>query len=268
MEENQIGLLAEKIREAKRIVFLGGAGVSTESGIPDFRSQNGIYQAIQEFGYPPEKLISHTFFMQKTSVFYQYYTKYLIYPQAEPNPAHHALARMEWGSAFGQENAKPRGKLKAIVTQNIDDLHQQAGSKNVLELHGSVYRNFCMDCGKSYTLQEMLALREENEDGVPRCSCGGIIKPDVVLYEEGLDQQVLMDSVYQIQNADLMIIGGTSLAVYPAAGLCDYFRGHNIVVINLSNTMRDTGAALSIHRPIGEVLSGVLELLSEEDLDG
>ena len=268
--DEQSARLAEMIRESRRIVFLGGAGVSTESGIPDFRSENGVFQAIQEFGYPPETLLSHTFFMRKTDVFYRYYQKYLLYPGAVPNAAHESLAKLEWGSAYESRNdgtAAPKGKLTSVITQNIDNLHQAAGSRNVLELHGSVYRNRCMKCGKFYTMEQLLERIGDSPDGIPRCDCGGILKPEVVLYEEGLDQGVLMDSVRNIERADLMIIGGTSLMVYPAAGLCDYFRGRNIAVLNLSEPARETGAALTIRRPIGEVLSEVVRELRPEDID-
>ena len=264
---SEINQLADMIRKASRIVFLGGAGVSTESGIPDFRSENGVFQATKEFGYPPEVLISHTFFMRRTAEFYRYYRKNLLYPEAKPNAAHEALAKLEWGSAFQEKKDNPRGKLTAVITQNIDNLHQAAGSKNVLELHGSVYRNYCMKCGKFYSLEELIDRLDNSEDGIPRCSCGGTIKPDVVLYEEGLDQTTLIRSVHHIEQADMMIIGGTSLMVYPAAGLCDYFRGKNLVVINLSGTAKETGATLAIHRPIGEVLRETVSMLREEELD-
>ena len=264
---NEINLLADILRKSSRIVFLGGAGVSTESGIPDFRSENGVFQATKEFGYPPEILISHSFFMKRTAEFYRYYRKNLLYPEAKPNPAHEALAKLEWGSADPLKNEKPRGKLTAVITQNIDNLHQTAGSRNVLELHGSVYRNNCMKCGKFYSLKDLTDRLDSSEDGIPRCSCGGIIKPDVVLYEEGLDQMTLMRSVQHIEQADTMIIGGTSLMVYPAAGLCDYFRGKNLIVINLSETAKETGASLVIHRPIGEVLHDAVSMLQKEELD-
>jgi len=237
----QIEKLRQMIHDAKRIVFLGGAGVSTESGIPDFRSENGVFAAIKQYGYPPETLLSHDFFLRYTEIFFEYYKKTLIYQDAQPNQAHIALAKLE-----------QQGKLTAVITQNIDGLHQKAGSKNVLELHGSVYRNHCkrFRCKKEYSLEEVLA-----KDGVPICdACGGVIKPDVVLYGEGLDEQVLMDSVEHIQKADMMIVGGTSLAVYPAAGLVDYFQGNNLVLINKGETSRSVRAALEIRAPIGEVL--------------
>ena len=227
---------------SRRIVFLGGAGVSTESGIPDFRSEDGIYKAKKAYGVPPEVLLSHDFFFQYPETFYDYYRKNLLYPDAKPNRAHLALARLE------QE-----GKLSAVITQNIDDLHQRAGSKQVLELHGSVYRNHCMRCGKSFSMEEIL-----RTEGVPCCPCGGTIKPDVVLYGEGLDERVLTESVEQIARADMLVIGGTSLAVYPAAGLVDYFGGKRLVVINLSETQRETGATLTISASIGEVLGAAV----------
>ena len=224
---------------AKRIAFLGGAGISTESGIPDFRSSDGIYKAQQAYGVPPEVLLSHDFFLGYPEVFFDYYRKNLIYPDAKPNRAHKALARLEQD-----------GKLNAVITQNIDNLHQLAGSKNVLELHGSVYRNHCMQCRKFYPVEAIL-----KANGVPRCDCGGIIKPDVVLYGEGLDERVLTDSVRAIREADTLIVGGTSLAVYPAAGLIDYFRGKELVLINLSSTPRDSEATLCLHEKIGDALA-------------
>lgn len=265
---DQIAELKEMIQKSNRIVFLGGAGVSTESGIPDFRSKNGVFQAIQEFGYPPETLISHTFFLRNTKVFYQYYRKFLLYPGAKPNAAHEGLAKLEWGANYDkrtEKDAKPCGKLTAICTQNIDNLHQMAGSRKVLELHGSVYRNYCMTCRREYSMDELLERIDASEDGIPRCDCGSVIKPDVVLYEEGLDSDVLSESVNHIAKADLMIIGGTSLMVYPAAGLCDYFRGDNIVVLNLSDTARETGADLVIRKPIGETFTELFKVLEEKD---
>lgn len=238
----QLEQLAEMFGRAKRIAFLGGAGLSTESGIPDFRSSNGVYAALQAYGRPPEKLLSHEFFLRHTDVFFDYYRKYLVHPQAKPNPAHFALARLE-----------QQGKLTAVITQNIDGLHQQAGSRRVLELHGSVYRNHCMRCGKSYPVESVLSA-----DAVPHCDCGGIIKPDVVLYGEGLDPATLTAAVEAVSQADMLLIGGTQLSVYPAAGLVDYFRGRDLAVINLSVTPRDAEAALTIRRPIGEVLAAVV----------
>jgi len=230
--------LREWIGESGRIVFFGGAGVSTESGIPDFRSENGIFAAIKRFGSPPEVLLSHEFFMEHPDTFYQYYKTMLLYPKAEPNPAHLALARLE-----------RQGKLTAVITQNIDGLHQRAGSRNVLELHGSVNRNRCMRCGCAFTLDELLA-----QEGVPKCACGGLIKPDVVLYGEELDEDVMAEAVAAIRRADLMIVGGTSLVVYPAAGLVRYFRGKALVLINLGETPMDQYAQLVLHAPIGETL--------------
>lgn len=221
------------------IVFFGGAGVSTESNIPDFRSESGLYRARSEYGYSPEQMLSHTFFVQKMDVFYDYYKKNLLYPDAMPNKAHIALARLE------QES-----RLKAVVTQNIDGLHQKAGSKTVYELHGSVHRNYCMDCGEFHDLQYVI-----DSEGIPRCrKCGGVVKPDVVLYEEGLDENTIISSVRAIENCDTLIIGGTSLNVYPAAGFIQYFRGDNIILINKGETSYDGKADLVIREPIGGVL--------------
>ena len=231
------------IEGSSRIVFLGGAGVSTESGIPDFRGEDGIYRAQQQYGVPPEVLLSHDFFFRYPKVFFEYYKKNLLYPAAKPNKAHLALAKLERD-----------GKLSAVITQNIDNLHQQAGSRRVLELHGSVYRNTCLSCGKKYTLEQVLGFAD-----IPVCGCGGIIKPDVVLYGEGLDGDVLSASMEELRKADTLIIGGTSLAVYPAAGLVDCFHGKNLIVINLSATHRDTDATLVVHDRIGDALSFVLE---------
>lgn len=241
--------LNELIRKSKRIVFFGGAGVSTESGIPDFRSENGLYQARTRYGHSPEEMLSHTFFMHDTETFYDYYKSTLLYPEVRPNKAHYALAKLE-----------EQGKLKAVVTQNIDGLHQLAGSKKVFELHGSVLRNHCMRCHTFYCVEYILkpeSCRSDEHPGstVPRCvKCGGIIKPDVVLYEEPLDQEVIEGAVDAIANADMLIVGGTSLVVYPAAGLIDYFRGDNLVLINKSATPYDGRANLVIHDAIGEVL--------------
>lgn len=222
------------------IVFFGGAGVSTESGIPDFRSVDGLYH--QKYDYPPETILSHTFFVRNTKEFYRFYKDKMLCLDKLPNAAHRKLAEME-----------EEGKLKAVVTQNIDGLHQMAGSRRVLELHGSVHRNYCQKCGKGYDAEYML----HSEGDVPLCECGGVIKPDVVLYEEGLDQQTIQDSVYYISHADVLIIGGTSLAVYPAAGLIDYFRGSSLVVINKSPTPRDRQADLLISESIGAVLGAI-----------
>ena len=227
------------IDECSSIVFFGGAGVSTESGIPDFRSTDGLYH--QEWAYPPETILSHTFFERNTEEFYRFYRKKMLILDAEPNAAHLKLAEME-----------SQGKLKAVVTQNIDGLHYAAGSKTVYELHGSIHRNYCRRCGAFYDAQYML-----DSTGVPKCSCGGTIKPDVVLYEEGLDSRTIDGAVRAIAAADMLIIGGTSLAVYPAAGLIDYFNGKHVVVINMSPTARDTHADLLITDRIGEVFSAI-----------
>ena len=228
--------LKQWLAESNNIVFFGGAGVSTESKIPDFRSTDGLYN--QQYAYPPEVILSHTFYMKKTEEFYRFYRNKMLFPDAEPNRAHLALAKLE-----------EQGKLKAVVTQNLDGLHQAAGSKEVMELHGSVLRNYCMRCGKFYGVDTIL-----HSDGVPTCSCGGTIKPDVVLYEEGLDQKTIQKSVNYIANADMLIIGGTSLTVYPAAGLIDYYRGNKLVLINKSVTPMDNRADLVISGPIGEIL--------------
>ncbi len=241
--------LKELIKKSKRIVFFGGAGVSTESGIPDFRSENGLYQAQTKYGHTPEEMLSHSFFMNHTETFYDYYKSNLLYPEVQPNKAHYALAKLE-----------EQGKLKAVVTQNIDGLHQLAGSKKVYELHGSVLRNFCTRCHTFYCMEyitkpESSHSEEHPNSAIPRCiKCGGIIKPDVVLYEEPLDQEVMEGAVEAISNADLLIVGGTSLVVYPAAGLINYFHGNNLVLINKSATPYDDRANLVIHDAIGEVL--------------
>ena len=229
--------LEELIEKSSNIVFFGGAGVSTESGIPDFRSVDGLYN--QTYDYPPETILSHTFFMKKPEEFYRFYRDKLIVKGAKPNAAHLRLARLE-----------KEGKLKAVVTQNIDGLHQAAGSKKVLELHGSTLRNYCTRCGKFYPV-EFIA----QSTGVPHCTCGGVVKPDVVLYEEGLDEGVLTESVRCISRADLLIVGGTSLAVYPAAGLLHYYEGRELVVINKTPTPADRNATLVLNMPIGEALS-------------
>lgn len=231
--------LGELVKESSSIVFFGGAGVSTESGIPDFRSTEGLYH--QEWKYPPETILSHTFFMRETEEFYRFYKKKMLCLDAQPNAAHKKLAELE-----------AAGKLSAVVTQNIDGLHQLAGSRRVYELHGSVHRNYCQKCGKFYDARYML-----EAEGVPRCECGGLIKPDVVLYEEGLDNRTIQGAVRAISEADMLIIGGTSLAVYPAASLIDYFTGRYLVVINRAATPRDAHADLLIQGNIGEVLSGI-----------
>lgn len=229
--------LKEWIDGSDNIVFFGGAGVSTESNIPDFRSVDGLYN--QKYDYPPETILSHHFFIENTAEFYRFYRDKMLIPDARPNNAHIALANLE-----------KQGKLKAVITQNIDGLHQKAGSKEVLELHGSVFRNYCMRCRTFYTLDEIIA-----QEGVPVCDCGGTIKPDVVLYEEGLDSYVMEKAVSYIREADVLIIGGTSLAVYPAAGLIDYYRGHKLVLINKSKTSRNAHADLEINDAIGRALS-------------
>lgn len=230
-----------KIIEANQnIVFFGGAGVSTESGIPDFRSVDGLYN--QQYDYPPETILSHSFYSRHPDEFYRFYRNKMLFPHAKPNAAHIALAKLE-----------NMGKLHAVVTQNIDGLHQAAGSKNVFELHGSVHRNYCEDCHAFFDLEYMM-----QTNGVPICPhCGGRIKPDVVLYEEGLDQNILNGAIAHIHNADVLIIGGTSLAVYPAAGLIDYFKGDQLIVINMSPTSRDAHADLLIKEPIGQVFSSL-----------
>ena len=235
--------LKKIIKESDNIVFFGGAGVSTESNIPDFRSKDGLYNAVTKYGYPPENLISHTFFVRKPDIFFDYYKNNLIYTDAEPNEAHKALARLE-----------AQGKLKAIVTQNIDNLHQKAGSKTVYEIHGSVCRNYCLSCGKFYSDVDIMAM-----DGVPKCECGGIIKPDVVLYEEPLDDDVWTKAVKAIREADVLIVGGTSLVVYPAASLVTDYRGDKLVLINKSETAYDKRANLVIHDSIGKVLGEVVD---------
>ena len=234
-----IKTLRELVNASSSIVFFGGAGVSTESGIPDFRSTGGLYH--QEWSYPPEVILSHSFYKSNPEEFFRFYRAKLLAPDEKPNAAHKKLAQWE-----------KEGRLKAVVTQNIDGLHQAAGSRNVLELHGSVHRNFCERCGKFYGLDHIL-----HTEGVPRCDCGGIIKPDVVLYEEGLNEDTLHAAVRTISEADLMMIGGTSLNVWPAAGLINYYRGNRLVLINKSAVGRDLDAALVITEPIGEVLSQI-----------
>lgn len=229
--------LFQWIEESNNIVFFGGAGVSTESNIPDFRSVDGLYN--QKYDYPPETILSHSFYQTHTEEFYRFYRDKMLFPNAKPNNAHIALANLE-----------KAGKLKAVITQNIDGLHQKAGSREVCELHGSVLRNYCTHCHKFFSLEDILTM-----DGIPRCSCGGIIKPDVVLYEEGLDSYILERSVSHIKNADMLIIGGTSLAVYPAAGLIDYYTGQKMVLINKDKTTRDNHANLVFYESIGDVLS-------------
>ena len=239
---DNLSTLTRWIEESRAIVFFGGAGVSTESGLKDFRSQDGLYH--EKYDYPPETILSHSFFFSHTAEFYRFYRDKMLCLTAKPNAAHLALARLE-----------QRGKLSAIVTQNIDGLHQAAGSKRVFELHGSVHRNYCRKCGKAYTAEEIL-----HSTGVPRCTCGGLIKPDVVLYEEGLDGDTIQGAVMAIANADLLIVGGTSLTVYPAAGLIQYYRGHRLVLMNRDATPLDSRADLVLRDPIGQVLGeAVLE---------
>ena len=227
------------VNESNNIVFFGGAGVSTESGIPDFRSKDGLYN--QKYKYPPEEILSHTFFINHTEEFFKFYKEKLNSLKYEPNVTHIKLAELE-----------KDGKLKAVVTQNIDGLHQKAGSKNVYELHGSVLRNYCMKCHKFYDAEYVF-----NSSGVPKCSCGGIIKPDVVLYEEALDEETLEKSVYAIAHADLLIVAGTSLTVYPASGLINYFRGKNLVLINRDTTPFDNRADLVINESLGKVFGEI-----------
>lgn len=233
---SQLERLQQLVDQSSRIVFFGGAGASTESGIPDFRSQDGLYR--QQWKYPPEEIVSHSFFTAHTEEFYDFYRAKMLCLEAKPNAAHLALARLEQA-----------GKLRSVVTQNIDGLHQAAGSRRVWELHGSVLRNCCEDCRKEYSAEYI-----RDSQGIPRCGCGGIIKPDVVLYEEGLDDRIIRGAVEDIAQADLLIIGGTSLGVYPAAGLIDYYRGRELVLINRSPTPRDRQATLLITASIGEVL--------------
>lgn len=233
--------LNEILKSSENTVFFGGAGVSTESGIPDFRSVDGLYS--QKYDYPPETILSGGFFYSQTEEFYRFYRDKMLCLDAMPNAAHIKLAEME-----------RKGRLSAVITQNIDGLHQKAGSKRVYELHGSVLRNYCLKCGKSFSAEYI-----QKSEGVPRCGCGGLIKPDVVLYSEQLDQKVLGASINALENADTLIIGGTSLVVYPAAGLINYFRGNNLVIINMSPTGADSSASLLIEGKIGEVL-GKIEL--------
>ena len=237
--EEAIRKLKELVDGSDNIVFFGGAGVSTESGIPDFRSVDGLYH--QQFAYPPETMLSHSFYVRHKAEFFDFYRAKMLALDAKPNAAHLKLA--EWERA---------GKLKAVITQNIDGLHQKAGSREVLELHGSVLRNYCERCGKFYGVEAVAG-----STGVPKCTCGGDIKPDVVLYEEGLDEDVIAKAVHYIRSADMLIIGGTSLVVYPAAGLVRYYRGHKLVVINKGQVGASLGADLVIDGPIGQVLSQV-----------
>lgn len=233
--DESVKKLKEIIDNSNNIVFFGGAGVSTESNIPDFRSTDGLYN--QNYKYPPETILSHSFYIKNTEEFYRFYRDKMLYLDAKPNKAHLKLAQWE-----------KEGKLKAVITQNIDGLHQAAGSKTVYELHGSVLRNYCTTCGKGYGAEYIL-----NSTGVPKCECGGRIKPDVVLYEEGLDSEIMRNAIQAISDADVLIIGGTSLAVYPAAGLIDYYRGNKLVLVNKSATPMDSRADLLVQGSIGEI---------------
>lgn len=231
--------LQQILNLSERTVFFGGAGVSTESGIPDFRSQDGLYS--QKYDYPPETILSHSFFLRKTEEFYRFYRDKMLPLEAQPNRAHLKLAEME-----------AKGKLSAVVTQNIDGLHQKAGSKKVFELHGSIHRNYCMRCHAFFTAKQV-----RDMEGIPKCSCGGTIKPDVVLYEEGLDDETVSGALRAIREADTLIVAGTSLTVYPAAGFLNYFRGDNLILINRDPTPADSMASLVIHDKVGEVLSAI-----------
>lgn len=232
---DEITVFKDIIQNSQKIVFFGGAGVSTESGIPDFRSVDGLYN--QKYKYPPEVILSHDFFVRNTAEFFKFYKDKMIFLEAVPNSAHIGLAKLE-----------AMGKLSAVITQNIDGLHQKAGSKAVFELHGSVHRNYCMKCRKFYDVEFIL-----NSEGIPNCQCGGTIKPDVVLYQEGLDDMVIQNAIEHIKDADVLIIGGTSLGVYPAAGLIDYYRGNKLVLINRDATSKDVRAKLVIREKIGKV---------------
>lgn len=236
---NKINQLQEMINESENIIFFGGAGVSTESEILDFRSADGIY--MMNYRVPPETVLSRTFFSEHTEEFYDFYRKYLCYPNAKPNAAHYKLAELE-----------KSGKLKAVITQNVDGLHQAAGSKAVFELHGSALRNYCMKCGKFHDFDFVY-----KADGIPKCDCGGIVKPDVVLYEEALNEDVIAGAVSAIENADMLIVAGTSLTVYPAAGFIRYFRGNKLVLINKDSTEMDSQFGLIIRDKVGEVLSNI-----------
>ncbi len=237
--DRKIEIFKDLIKNSNNIVFFGGAGVSTESGIPDFRSKDGLYN--QKYKYPPEEILSHTFFINKTEEFYKFYREKLNSLKYKPNITHYKLAELE-----------KEGKVKAIITQNIDGLHQKAGSKKVLELHGSVLRNYCMKCHKFYDANFIF-----NGNGIPQCDCGGIVKPDVVLYEEDLNEQILEESIWAIQNADIMIVAGTSLTVYPASGLINYFRGKNLFLINRDETPYDNIANLVINDSLGNVFKNI-----------
>ncbi len=236
---DKIEILNKMIKESKKIVFFGGAGVSTESGIKDFRSAEGIYN--MEYKFSPEEVLSHSFYEKYTADFYDFYRQYLCFPDAKPNKAHYKLAELE-----------KAGKLKAIITQNVDSLHQAAGSKNVFELHGSASRNYCTKCGKFFDFDAVYKSK-----GIPKCECGGLIKPDVVLYEESLDDKVIKGAINCIKKADMLIVAGTSLRVYPAAGFINYFQGENFVLINKDETCMDSEFGLIIHDKVGEVLDKI-----------
>lgn len=238
---HDIEKLQKIIDESERIVLFSGAGVSTESGIPDFRSADGLYEEAQTFDAPPEEILSHTYFNRHTDTFFAYYRQKMIYPDARPNASHYAAAKLE-----------QKGKLLAVVTQNIDGLYQTAGCRNVFELHGTVHKNTCTRCGKKYTLQDVLAV-----DGVPHCACGGVIKPDVVLYEEALDEEVIDGAIRAIRDADCLIVAGTSLTVYPAAGFVRYFRGKYSVLINRDKTAMDSAADLVLRQNVGEIFENL-----------
>ena len=237
--------IAEIIKESDNIVFFGGAGLSTESGIPDFRSVDGLYN--QQYKYPPETIISHSFFVENPEEFYRFYKDKCLAPmlKAEPNAAHLALSELE-----------KMGKLKAIVTQNIDDLHHRAGSKTIYELHGTSFRNHCINCGKEYTIEDIL-----KSDGVPHCTCGGIIRPDIVLYEEQLDQNIIRKSIEAISKADVLIIAGTTLIVQPAASFINYYSGNKLVLINLSEVPNESSIDYVLHDKVGKVFSKIMEML-------
>ena len=237
--DNKIEEFIRLINKSNNIVFFGGAGVSTESGIPDFRSKDGLYN--QKYDYPPEEILSHTFFINHTSEFFKFYKEKMNSLKYKPNITHIKLAELE-----------KEGKLNAVITQNIDGLHQKAGSKNVFELHGSIFRNYCMKCHKFYSAEYVF-----NSKDIPRCTCGGIIKPDVVLYEEGLDENIFENAILSIQNADMLIIGGTSLTVYPASGLINYFRGNKLVLVNKDTTPLDNKVDLGINENLGKVFEKI-----------
>ena len=237
--QDSVNKLMDMIKNSKSIIFFGGAGVSTESGIKDFRSADGIY--MMDYKYPPESVLSHSFYEKHTEDFFDFYRRYLCFPDAKPNAAHHKLAELE-----------KQGKLKAIITQNVDGLHQMAGSKKVYELHGSALRNYCTKCGKFYDFDFVYKY-----DGIPKCICGGTIKPDVVLYEESLDDNVVSGAINAISHADMLIVAGTSLTVYPAAGFIRYFKGNNLVLINKDSTPMDENFPLVIHSKVGEVLNQI-----------